>query len=279
MSGTEVLVGTPIAVSVNCGGFGVLVGFFVGIMEVTVVGGSNVFVEVRGGGFVGRRVLVGREVLVTMLVAVGTSVMVPVGGRVATAVEVGVDVLVLVGVNLNVRVGLGVEVGVLVDVGDEPMIPPPAVAVVKNTEREVGVEERVGVADPDMKNATTEVDDCVGVKLAARASPPLTGMISEEVVGVKKSSAKASCVNARSRGVAVAVCLGMRTMSAWVSGLPPAIRTGRLNARIHTPINTSTTMAPCALTELGLLFSTCCESSTTARSSMTRLHLPPTVHF
>jgi hypothetical protein len=45
-----------------------------------------------------------------------------------------------------------------------------------------------------------EVIVTVGVKLAERVSPPLMGMIREEVVGVKKRSAKASCVNARSRG-------------------------------------------------------------------------------
>lgn len=54
-------------------------------------------------------------------------------------VGVMVIVLVRVGVKINVKVGLGVEVRVLVDVGDELMIPPPAVAVAKNIEREVGV--------------------------------------------------------------------------------------------------------------------------------------------
>lgn len=70
----------------------------------------------------------------------------------------------------------------------------------------------MGDAFPDI--AAMEVIVTVGVKLAARVSPPLTGMISEDVVGVKKRSAKASCVNARSRGVAVAVCRGWRMISA-----------------------------------------------------------------
>jgi hypothetical protein len=131
------------------------------------------------------------------------------------------------------------------------------------------------VGDPVPDIVTREVIVTVGVKLAARVSPPLTGMISEEVVGVKKRSAKASCVNARSRGVAVAVCLGMRTISSWVSGLPPAIKTGRLNANIHAPIKTNTTMAPCALTDPGLLFFFCCKSSTIARSLTICLGLPP----
>lgn len=189
-------------------------------------------------------------------------------------VGVVVNVFVKVGVNIDVKVGPGVEVCVFVEVGDDLMIPPPAVAVVPTIKRDVGVKDGVGDAVPDI--AAMEVIVTVGVKLATRVSPPLTGMIREEV-GVKKRSAKASCVNARSRGVVVAVCLGRRMISSCVSSLPPAIRTGRLNARIHAPIITNRTMTPCAFTGLDLLFFSCCESSIIARSSMIRLNLPPLI--
>jgi hypothetical protein len=72
-------------------------------------------------------------------------------------------------------------------------------------------------------------------------------------VGEKKSEANATRVNARSRGVAVAVSLGTRTISSCVSGLPPAMTTGRLNARIQAPIITSRITKFCAFTLLNLL--------------------------
>lgn len=124
-------------------------------------------------------------------------------------VGVAVIVLVKVGVNRNVRVGLGNKVGVLVEVGSGPF-PSAIVAVGKKIDREVGVKERVGVGDPD---ETMEVSVYVEVRLGTRVSPPLMGIIREEV-GVKKRSAKASCVRARSRGVEVAVCLGRRMISS-----------------------------------------------------------------
>ena len=52
------------------------------------------------------------------------------------------------------------------------------------------------------------------------------GAISGEFVGVKKRSAKASRVMARSMGVAVAVNLGVRTISGRVSSLSPDITNG-----------------------------------------------------
>jgi hypothetical protein len=176
------------AVSVNCGGFGVLEGL---------------------GVFEGLGVSVGKGV--TMPVVVGTGVSVLVGRRVGAMVGMGVNVLVGVGVNPNVRVGLGNKVGVRVEVIDG-LLPSAIVAVAKKMiDREVGVTERVGVGDPD--DATMEVIVTVGVKLGTRVSPPLMGIIREDV-GVKKRSAKASCVRARSRGVAVAVCLGRRMISS-----------------------------------------------------------------
>jgi len=74
-----------------------------------------------------------------------------------------------------------------------------------------------------------------------------------EAVGEKKSRAKAARVSDLSMGVAVGLLLGARTISSCVSTLPPAIRTGKLNARKQAPIITNRTIMPCAFTPLVLL--------------------------
>lgn len=86
----------------------------------------------------------------------------------------------------------------------------------------------------------------LSVTVATTFSSPLTG-INKDGVGEKKSMANASLVNARSRGVAVGENLGWRTMSSCVSGRPPAIMTGRLNARRHTPAITTKTIVLCVV--------------------------------
>ena len=110
-----------------------------------------------------------------------------------------------------------------------------------------GVRDAVGLEI----NVDTTVN--VGVLVGMMVSPPLIGIIKEDVVGVKKSSAKASLVIERSSGVAVAVYLGWRTIPSCVSSLPPASITGRLKARTQTPIKTSRTTNPCDFTKFSLL--------------------------
>ena len=78
-------------------------------------------------------------------------------------------------VTVNIIIILGVGVGLSVEVAE-----------LTGVKVKVGVSARVAVG---------------------RTSPPLTG-ISREGVGEKNSNAKASLVNARSIGVAVAVLLG-----------------------------------------------------------------------
>lgn len=141
-----------------------------------------------------------------------------------------------------VRVGLGINEGVQTDVGDMPLIQPPDVTETKIYGLEVGV--RVSVAVGDVKDDKKATEVSVNVALATTLSWPLTGM-SREGVGLKKRSAKASLVRARSRGVGVAEYLGTRTISPCVSGLPPAIMTGKLKARTQAPIKTSRTITPC----------------------------------
>lgn len=67
-----------------------------------------------------------------------------------------------------------------------------------------------------------------------------------EFVGVKKSTANACWVRARSRGVDVGVYFGSRTISSRRSGPSPAIRRGNPKANRQVPIMTSRTMEPCA---------------------------------
>jgi len=76
----------------------------------------------------------------------------------------------------------------------------------------------------------------VGVEMEVLEGRLVSAKITTGVnVGVKKRVAKASRVNALSRGVGVAVCRGSRTMSGRVSGFPPLIMKGRLNARATVP--------------------------------------------
>ena len=135
--------------------------------------------------------------------------------------------------------GLGPKVIVHIGVAD-PFGTPERVNV-KNPPAGVGVGELVNV----------DVAVVVEVKVSVKVKPGgITGSLAnidtEDAVGEKNIRANASCVNARSRGVAVAVNLGTRTISSCASGLPPAIRTGKLKARTQTPIITSITIDPCA---------------------------------
>ena len=111
---------------------------------------------------------------------------------------------------------------------------------------EVGVGEYVDVA--------VHMGVYVMVKVKpGRIIPSLVAVALGNAVGEKKSKANASRVNARSRGVAVIVLLGARTISSCVSTLPPAIMTGKPNASTQAPRITNKTMAPCAFTPLVLL--------------------------
>ena len=110
----------------------------------------------------------------------------------------------------------------------------------------VGVEEYAGVV--------VHVDVTVKVKVkVGRKFPSSVVVALGKGVGEKKRRANASRVNARSRGVGVGLNLGTRIISPRVSGLPPAIITGKLNAMIQVPITTNRMIAPCDFTSLSLL--------------------------
>lgn len=74
-----------------------------------------------------------------------------------------------------------------------------------------------------------------GIKSSSVAEAVVRGRATGKFVGVKKSLANATCVSARSIGVAVAVTLGSRTMSSRLSGPPPLSKKGKPNARIVVP--------------------------------------------
>ena len=116
-------------------------------------------------------------------------------------------------------------------------------------------------AEVPVRNANIEVRVGEGVRLAVevnvavRVEPGVmvlsrVDVTGREGVGEKKNRANASRVSARSSGVGVAVSLGTRTISSRVSGLPPAMRTGKLNARMQVPAMISRTMTLCAFTLL-----------------------------
>jgi len=127
--------------------------------------------------------------------------------------------------------------------------PPEAVDVKTTNELVVGVGVSVEVGE--LVKVKVEVSVSVNVALATSESSLNTP--DREKVGVKKSKANASLVKARSRGVDVAVNLGVITISSCVSGLPPAIIMGNPKANAHATMMVNTTMAPCAFILLKIL--------------------------
>jgi hypothetical protein len=112
----------------------------------------------------------------------------------------------------------------------------------------IGVIEGVGEGEvfPEtgMRAVSVSVDVGKGVSEAMVVSVKIATGVN---VGVKKRVAKASRVRALSRGVAVAVWRGSRTMSGCVSGFPPLIMKGKLNARTMVPKMASMIKEPLAV--------------------------------
>jgi len=205
-------------------GFGVLVGFAVKVgrgvlvslgvlVGFGVLGGTAVFVDTGigvlvGGGGIG--VLVG-----------GGGIGVSVSGITGVAVETGVKVNIGEALELMVRASDGVLVGV-----SDGLLPGGLVFVIGMKVLE-GVE--VEVAEGVLLGAV------MGISSVGAAVSGGTGVLSNKnrdgFVGVKKSLANASWVNARSAGVALAVTCGCNTTPACRSTLSPDNRNGMPNAR------------------------------------------------
>jgi len=100
----------------------------------------------------------------------------------------------------------------------------------------IGVIEGVGEGDEFPETGIRAVSVSVGAGRGVFEGRGVSTLIAIEVnVGVKKRVAKASRVSARSRGVGVGLCRGSRTISGCVSGFPPLIMKGKLNARTMVP--------------------------------------------
>jgi hypothetical protein len=142
----------------------------------------------------------------------------------------GTGVKVFVGRSVGVLVGRGVLVGI--GVGVLFGSPPPWCVLVNC----IGVLEGVGVEVEFPEIGIMAVSVSVAVGKGVLEGRVVSAKTATDVnVGVKKRVAKASRVSALSRGVAVAVCRGSRTMSGRVSGFPPLIMKGKLNARTTVP--------------------------------------------
>jgi len=142
-------------------------------------------------------------------------------------VLVGWGVKVFVG-GMGVRVLLGVELGRGVGLffGSSP----PWLVLVNCNGVLVGV--RVEFPETGIRAVSASVDVGKGVFEGTVVSVLLATAV---YVGVKKRVANASRVSALSREVGVAVNRGSSTMSGRVSGFPPLIIKGRLNARTTVP--------------------------------------------
>lgn len=200
-----------------------------------VGGGSGVLVGGGSGVSVG-----GSDVEVGRSVSVGNGVRVRVGTGVLVAVVVGIRLAVTVeeGIRVFVAEGTRVFVDVDVDIGG----PPPSLArvCVWKTGKGKEVSEAVAVFDTAIVEVIVIEAVGEGLESALFAKEKMGGP-----VGVTKRATNAALVSALSKGVAVGVNLGWRTMSSCVSCLPPAIMYGMPKARIHTKRKVNGIMKPC----------------------------------
>ena len=154
-----------------------------------------------------------------MLVSVGFAVLVGTGVEVLLAVavltvETGEEVLLAVAVLTGVTVTDGM-LNLLVGCGSFGLLVAPDSG--KTPPETVGVTVIVPEARIVEVVVCKAVDEGTGVAVGTTAG---------EFVGVKKRTANASCVSTRSSGVAVAVNLGVSTISGLVSNLSPPSTNG-----------------------------------------------------
>ena len=172
--------------------------------------------------------------LVSLGVGVGRGVLVSTGDAVAEGLGVDVGMGVLVGVGLVVLVGMGVDVLICVAVLTGVRLArggfgPPDGFSLFSLGRRVAPVTGTNPATLVVVTVIIPVLVTAGVSVGKRVAEG-NGVVvrgtTGEFVGVKNRKANASRVMARSIGVAVAVNLGVRTISGRVSSLSPDITNG-----------------------------------------------------